>query len=150
MIPDIFLNTKVLMFFSPQITMRREDRRDPEKRYNLMTVGQLSKNFSGVSQSQQSSVEGAVRHRSACKSCRQLIGHQTGVLTQSRSKLIEIDFFSTRFYLHWSVGSRDILESDMSDREFRPSQSNLNNQCINQAKYTVRLCQLVLCVPIYM
>ena len=51
MIPDIFLNTKVLMFFSPQITMRREDRRDPEKRYNLMTVGQLSKNFSGVSQS---------------------------------------------------------------------------------------------------
>ena len=36
--------TKYLSYF--QVTMRREDRRDPEKLYNKMKIGDLSKNFS--------------------------------------------------------------------------------------------------------
>jgi adenylylsulfate kinase-like enzyme len=35
--------------FQIQITVPKEERRDPEKLYNKMTLGELSNNFTGVS-----------------------------------------------------------------------------------------------------
>ena len=37
-----------MFFYSFQITVRREDRRDPLKLYNKMSVGDLNKRFTGV------------------------------------------------------------------------------------------------------